>query len=308
MRISAVIPTYGCSRLLSRAIDSVLAHTTPVDELLVIDDGSTDDTSTVAARYGDRLRYIYQANRGAAAARNRGVLEARNEWIAFLDHDDEWLPSKMAKQVAALQSTPGAIACYCWFWWNVSGEVRELGRLPRPTEFWPNIRLRTPVLPSLLVVKKSALPEIGGFRERLRTSCEDWDLTIRLAAAFPSGFVLVEEPLAMYYSDAGNTSNRHEMMLEQSLSIVEESLLMKLTGIERKLWRRRIRSVLFYQAAVGSRRAGVSGLPHLLRSLLEWPLPTVEPRRFLTLAVELMQAMSLGSNRRVNMPRGGRHV
>jgi hypothetical protein len=82
------------------------------------------------------------------------------------------------------------------------------------------------------------------------------------------------------------------MMLEQNLSIVEDALLIKLTGFERKLWRRRIRSVLFYQAAVGARAAGLSGLPYVRRSLLEWPLPTVEPRRFVTLGVELMRAVS----------------
>jgi glycosyltransferase involved in cell wall biosynthesis len=292
MRISAVIPTYNCSRLLSRAIDSVLAQTVPVDELLVVDDGSTDDTSSVVATYGDKVRYIYQANGGAAAARNRGVAEARNDWIAFLDHDDEWLPPKIDKQVKALQSASNAVACYCWFWWiEVKDGVRHLGRPPRPEQFWPRIRLRNPILPSLVVVNKSALQAIGGFKERLRASCEDWDLTIRLAATFPSGFVLVEEPLAVYYRDANNTSSRHEMMLKQNLSIVEDSLLIKLTGLERKLWRRRIRSVLFYQAAVGARGAGLSGLPYVLRSILEWPLPTVEPQRFVTLAVELIQAM-----------------
>lgn len=131
MQVSAVIPTYNCSRLLRRAIDSVLAQSIPV-ELIVVDDGSSDDTATVVASYGNAVRYLYQPNAGAAAARNAGICAARGEWIAFLDHDDEWLPTKTEKQLAAIKMRPESAVCYTWCWLvNHAGDER-LVRMRRP--------------------------------------------------------------------------------------------------------------------------------------------------------------------------------
>jgi glycosyltransferase involved in cell wall biosynthesis len=104
--ISTIIPTYNRAPLLSRAISSALLQLNEDDELIVIDDGSTDDTERLVARYGDRVRYVKTPNRGAGAARNRGIREARNPLVAFLDSDDEWMPGKIKLQRAFMGERP----------------------------------------------------------------------------------------------------------------------------------------------------------------------------------------------------------
>ena len=104
--VSVIIPSYNSARFLATAIDSVLAQTTPVAEVFVVDDGSTDDTSALVesyvARYPKLIRYIPQANGGPGAARNTGLQAASSDWVAFLDADDWWKPEKLARQLAVL--------------------------------------------------------------------------------------------------------------------------------------------------------------------------------------------------------------
>lgn len=97
--VSVVIPAYNAGEYLGRAIDSVLAQTQPAAEIIVVDDGSADNTADVAQGYGERIRFIQQENAGASVARNTGIEAAASEWIAFLDADDEWLPQKDRKSV-----------------------------------------------------------------------------------------------------------------------------------------------------------------------------------------------------------------
>lgn len=100
--VTAIIPTYNRAALVRRAIDSALRATTSHDEILVVDDGSTDDTTSRIKDYGDRVRVLQVPHRGAGAARNAGVAAAKHDWIAFLDSDDEWDPDKIAMQRALL--------------------------------------------------------------------------------------------------------------------------------------------------------------------------------------------------------------
>jgi glycosyltransferase involved in cell wall biosynthesis len=110
MKVSAIIPVFNRRGLLPRAINSALAQTVPVDEIIVVDDGSTDGSAEVAARYGNRVRVVQQANSGVAGARHRGIQEACGEWIAFLDSDDEWLPDRNAELLKAAQQVPADVA------------------------------------------------------------------------------------------------------------------------------------------------------------------------------------------------------
>ena len=114
--ISVVIPAYNHGRFLREAIDSVLAQTYAPLEIIVVDDGSTDDTEQIVRSYGDRVRYIRQQNAGVGAARNNGIANARGEYVAFLDSDDLWLPEKLAVQVEYMRRHPECAACavpYC---------------------------------------------------------------------------------------------------------------------------------------------------------------------------------------------------
>ena len=102
IRVSVIIPAYNGDRYISAAIDSVLAQTYGKYEIIVVDDGSTDNTSEVIKQYGDRVNYLSQSNQGVAASRNLGLAAARGEYIAFLDQDDVFLPHKLSTQVALL--------------------------------------------------------------------------------------------------------------------------------------------------------------------------------------------------------------
>src|SRR5262245_35098304 len=110
--ISVIIPTYNRANMISRSLDSVLAATIPGDEVIVVDDGSTDDTKQVLEPYRDRIRDVLGQHRGFGAARNSGVAEARNPLVAFNDSDDEWFPDKLALQRAFLQARPDVLFCF----------------------------------------------------------------------------------------------------------------------------------------------------------------------------------------------------
>jgi glycosyltransferase involved in cell wall biosynthesis len=122
--VAVVIPAYNAGRFLRVAIESVLSQTHPPAEIIVVDDGSTDDTKEVARSFGDKVRLAQQANAGAAAARNRGLEMATSQYVALLDADDICAPARLERQVSALQQTPDAIASYTGFW-----RFDETGRL-----------------------------------------------------------------------------------------------------------------------------------------------------------------------------------
>lgn len=111
-RVSVIVPTYNRADCVGRAIDSILAQTVPCAELIVVDDGSTDETPTVLQRYGSKLWVLRQPNLGPGAARHRGLAAATGDWVAFLDSDDLWHPEKIERQLAALRAFPECGACY----------------------------------------------------------------------------------------------------------------------------------------------------------------------------------------------------
>lgn len=177
-----------------RAIDTVLAQTRVVDEIIVVDDGSTDGTGEhLAARYGDRIRYVWQANAGVSAARNHGMRLARGRYLALLDSDDEWLPEKTARQVAWLEAHPDAGMVLCDVE-RVDSEgrlidvfrrrevIREDGRVLR----WV---IHNPALaPASAILRREVFEDVGGFDESLRTA-EDIDFHLRIAQRWPIGVV-----------------------------------------------------------------------------------------------------------------------
>lgn len=261
----------------------MLAQTRRPDEIIVVDDGSSDHTRQVVERYGAPVRYVRQKNRGLAGARNTGVRESRGNWVAFLDDDDEWLPTKLERQISALQATPEAVLCYTAVSRTCpSGEMDILMPNP-PDKIWPDIRLKTPFTPCSLLVRRDVFDASGGFDERLRC-VEDWEFFVRLTP--DRCMVAVLEPLVRVHADSG-MSMRGEAMLQTELSILE-SLLTGLTGISRWTWKLRILSRMYYRAGVSARARNERGLGHLLRSLLYWPSPLFEPTRYKTIAISLL--------------------
>ena len=272
--ISAIIPTYNKPALLRRAIDSVLAQTRPAEELIVVDDGSTDETEAVVRRdYGDRVRYIRQENAGTAAARNRGVREARGEWLSFLDHDDEWLPRRLELHSEAIAADPETALVYSSFYVTGHSEAarRILAPAPPSELLYPGVLLENLLPTPAMSIRKEVYLAMGGFNESLRGSCEDWDLLVRITRCHRA--TRISEPLLVAHEQASSQSRRYLTMLERELSIVETTLLDSFTGWRRLVWRNRILAAIYARAAVGARESGASGLPYLGKSFIYWPLP-----------------------------------
>lgn len=192
-RVSVVIPTFNHARFLRSAVNSALAQTMPPCEVIVVDDGSTDDTAEILASYRDRIRVVRQPNRGVAAARNAGAAVASGELLAFLDADDVWLPAKLERQVARFQAAPDLGLVHCGVD-EIDAEGARLRRVQDGLEGW--------VADDMLMFKRSVIlgggsgamiplalfKEVGGFDEALSTSA-DWDLYYRLARRYRVGFI-----------------------------------------------------------------------------------------------------------------------
>lgn len=190
--VSVIIPNYNYARFLPQAIDSALAQTYSPVEVIVVDDGSQDDSLTVLKAYGARLRWVSQRNQGVAAARNHGVRLSQGSYLAFLDADDYWLPAKLERQLARLRQNPALGLVYCG-----TAEFNETGSLSLRQDGIEGavladlLLLRRPAFfggGSGFVVPRALFDEVGGFDERLSTSA-DWDLACRVALRRPFGFV-----------------------------------------------------------------------------------------------------------------------
>ena len=196
--VSAIIPTYNRAHIVCDAIDSVLAQTYPHIEVIVVDDGSKDDTLQKLQAYGDRIRVFSQKNAGPAAARNRGITEARGELIAFLDSDDIWLPDKTERQVALLQRA-GEMAPCCLgnilMKWN-SGDRNSFDiSLLKPSleeGLWTNpdevIATRFVLTNQGIMIRRSVLEKIGVFNDTIKY-LEDVEFPLRLSLEGPWAFI-----------------------------------------------------------------------------------------------------------------------
>jgi glycosyltransferase involved in cell wall biosynthesis len=186
-RVSVVVPTYNRAALLRRAVRSVLAQTFTDYELIVVDDGSTDDTEEVLREFSDRRMRVVRSeiNQGAPQARNRGIEAARGEWVAFLDSDDEWLPQRLEVQMDLLaRQSPGQAAvgyCQCQVHECLTGKVSQPQEtLAEGDVFEHLLRDRRPKTTSAFIVRRGALLDVGGFDEDLGNG-EDIDLLLRLS-------------------------------------------------------------------------------------------------------------------------------
>ena len=264
MRITAVVPTYNRARWLPEVVASLRAQTRPPDEILVIDDGSTDDTAEVCAALPAPVRYLRQENAGVSAARNRGIREARGEWIALADSDDLWMPRKLEIQLAALAACPEA-------GWCLSGCTRidlegralpgvqgfervfpvfsELGRSAE-AHFASALSRREVIvageahpvftgdafglwfhgnvgLPASALVHRDALARAGSFDESWRVA-EETEFFHRLAAVSPVAIVLT--PLVGYrVAQAGSLTAGANVpvLIEQALRSLERAATLR---------------------------------------------------------------------------------
>jgi len=202
--VSVVIPTFNRSDVIENAIESVLGQTYRDYELIVVDDGSTDNTCDILKPYATQIKYFRQNNRGASAAQNKGIELAKGQWVSILASDDVWLPTKLEKQINAVKTLGGGIgACFtdCTYLGNPSLTLSvfqqaglqskaEFGVLDDPIRYL--MGRYTPICVQSLLVLRSLLQDINGFDEAMTTQ-EDTDLLFRLA--FKTKFCFITMPL-----------------------------------------------------------------------------------------------------------------
>lgn len=220
IRISVVIPAYNNERWIGRAIKSVLAQSRAAEEIIVVDDGSRDNTAAVAAGFGERVRLIRQDNAGASAARNAGIRAATGNWIAFLDADDEWLPEKLALQIEHLRRWPSLkwttgnyIECLCESGYRAPAVTpaacrTKLGGRAAAEDYLAAYRRGLAGHTDTMLICRDLLERVGGFRAEQKRF-NDLDLWLRIAYTEPTIGYLAE-PLAIHHLEAGeHISIRH---------------------------------------------------------------------------------------------------
>ncbi len=236
--VSVVIPTYNRAGIIGSTIDNAFEQTYRNIELIIVDDGSTDDTQSRLRQYGNRIRVITQANAGPAVARNRGAQAARGDIIAFQDSDDAWKPTKLERQVALLERAGKSVPCCLSnaFLRYINGREFTSFDLslifPQHKEgLWLNVldvlATRFILFNQTAAIRREVFEKLGGFDESLRY-LEDYDLPMRLAFEGPWAFI--REPLVVYREDSpesfSQVGHKDELGLKNcEISIFEKTLL-----------------------------------------------------------------------------------
>ena len=194
MKISVIIPSWNRADRLAAALASVRAQTLAPHEVIVVDDGSTDNTRALLASEFPEVRYIYQQNHGVSHARNTGIRAASGNWIALLDSDDRWKPDKLQRQQQALHANPAYKLCHSDEIWIRNG--KRVNPMKKHAKHGGRIfRYCLPlcvISPSAALIQRALLTEVGLFDESL-PACEDYDLWLRICARYP--VLYVDQPL-----------------------------------------------------------------------------------------------------------------
>ncbi|NMF87370.1 glycosyltransferase [Aromatoleum petrolei] len=238
--VSVIIPTWNAAWCIRRAIDSVFAQAYRDFELIVVDDGSTDDTAVVLGTYGGQLKVVTKSNGGMSSARNAGIREARGHYLAFLDADDRWLPYKLARQVAMLDRHPdlafcAAVATFEDLQGRTLGEWR--GARGQPADVAEVFENHAAVAggASAVLARRDLVARLGGFDETL-AGAEDTDLWIRLAAH--GGFVCIDEPLVVVLRRPDSVSRNFEAMRRGALTMIGKNRNLLPEHLRDAFWRK----------------------------------------------------------------------
>lgn len=222
--VSVIIPTHNRGDLVLRALGSVYAQTLAPPEVIVVDDGSTDGTEDRVCSAFPAVRYVRQENRGVSAARNAGIRRARGRWIAFLDSDDAWTPSKLARQAEALARHDGYLISHTDEIWIRHG--RRVNPKKRHAKSGGHIFTACLPLcvisPSAVMIERTLFDRVGMFDETL-PACEDYDMWLRICARYPVLFV--EEPLVIKYGGHGDQLSRRHWGMDRFRVRALEKLL-----------------------------------------------------------------------------------
>jgi glycosyltransferase involved in cell wall biosynthesis len=223
--VSVVIPTYNSAAFLREAIQSVLGQTYDDFEIVVVDDGSTDNTESVVHSFGDQVCYMKQQNQGAGAARNHGIKRSRGKYVAFLDADDLWLPGKLGEQIAVLDQDPKLGLVYSdWAVMTEQGEAEPsyLRDQPAAGGYVFNELVQCGfILTSGTIVRRSCLEDVGFFDETLSIA-QDYDLWLRVCYRWK--IALVNKPLVIKRNRDGNLSSNLTKTAVERIVLFEKAL------------------------------------------------------------------------------------
>ena len=194
MNISVIIPTWNRAERLVNTLQSVFSQSLPPTEVIVVDDGSTDDTREIVRNQFPDVRYLFQQNKGVSSARNTGIKAASGDWIALLDSDDHWQPDKLKQQCEQLCASPDYKICHSDEIWIRNG--RRVNPMKKHAKQGGHIfRQCLPlcvISPSAVLIHRDLFNEVGLFDERL-PACEDYDLWLRICALHP--VLYIDRPL-----------------------------------------------------------------------------------------------------------------
>ena len=225
--VSVIIPTYNRGRYICNAIDSALAQTYGNIEVIIVDDGSTDDTRDILSRYGSRIGYVFQNNAGPSTARNNGIRRSRGDLIAFLDSDDIWLPEKLGRQVQLIVSSHDIGLVNCGYYTiDASGKIIAGPIIMKNYEskklFLKEFMVRNILCAGVSgsLIRRECFDKLGFFNEDLWIG-EDWDMWLRIAKHYDMKFA--EEPLVKCRAH-GNNLHRNTTRIMDEKKIVERNI------------------------------------------------------------------------------------
>lgn len=226
-KISIIIPAYNAMTYLPETMANVLEQTYPDFEVIVVNDGSTDQIEAWITKLSDRrVKFISQANLGLAGARNTGIQVSQGEYLAFLDADDLWEPTKLAKQVRVLDSHPEVGLVYTWVT-HIDEQGKSTGRLGvinsrHEGNIWYELTKGNLVeCGSVAMVRRACLEKCGVFDGNLGSFVEDWDMWLRIAKIYQFG--VITEPLVYYRQVAGSASRNWQEMAKSYQLVIEKA-------------------------------------------------------------------------------------
>jgi glycosyltransferase involved in cell wall biosynthesis len=225
-KISVIIPAYNCAAFLPETLESVFAQTCGDIEIILVDDGSTDNTRTVIAPHLDRITYIRQENKGLSAARNTGIRAAKGDFIALLDADDSWAAEKLDKQLPRFADTEVGIVYSDFSVRYSDGRFQSSYLVNRPLASEGNILenyIQSRFLfPSTMVIRRRCFEEFGGFDEEM-LACEDIELFARICSRWKAA--MVKEPLVTRYEGTHNLTANSRRMNQYTILALKKVLL-----------------------------------------------------------------------------------
>jgi len=223
--VSVIIPAYNAGKSIQKALESVAAQSLPAAEIIVVDDGSVDDTAAQATAMRDivqpsKLIVIQQSNQGAGAARNSAIDAATQKYLAFLDADDEWLPAKLEKSLETLESNDYTLIAHDYLDVTSSGEVHVscTARFNEGPDPYVSLYLKGYIPSISVVVHRDAVLAVGGFDESLRNA-QDFDLWLKVLADPKTTFTVFDAPLAKYYHTPGGIMTHTERRIKCCVQI-----------------------------------------------------------------------------------------